>query len=257
MKDEKELLSIIIPAYMEPYLAKTVDSLHESAKGPIEVIVVLDGYWPEKIPEKCVVIHSTSDVGMRTAINKGARIAKGKYLMKCDAHCLFKPGFDLQLKNDCQENWMMVPVLYQMDMDKWRRQGTRREFQYFDKTDMKGHDWPEFAERCEGQQLCDLLTSQGSCWFTPLEWFKKIGMEDDVNYGKMGREAQEMCLKTWTNGGRYVLNRNVWYAHWRKSHAAKRSSNRSKSMKYAVKHWQEEEDISWLIKKFAPVPSWD
>jgi glycosyltransferase involved in cell wall biosynthesis len=255
-----DLVSIVIPAYNEPFLHETIISLHEAAKGPIEIIAVLDGYWPgQPLEGNCVVIHSASDLGMRTAINAGARIARGKYLMKCDAHCVFKPGFDTILKNDCQDNWMLVPVLYGMDMDNWRRKGRRREFQYIRKSDMKGQDWPDFAKRCEGQKLCDLLTSQGSCWFTTLDWFKKIGMEDDVNYGKGGREAQEISLKTWTQGGRYVLDRNVWYAHWRKprAYATKRRSNRKKSAEYAVKHWQGEIDISWLIQKFAPVPTWE
>jgi glycosyltransferase involved in cell wall biosynthesis len=254
-----DLLSIVIPTYNEPFLQKTINSLYEMASEDIEIIAVLDNYWPEEPITNCVVVHASRDIGMRTAINWGAKIARGKYLMKCDAHCLFKKGFDVILKNDCEENWMLVPILYQLDIDNWRRKGTRREFQFIRKSDMKGQDWPEFAERVEGQQLCDLMTSQGSCWFCHLDWFKHIGMEDDVNYGMGGREAQEICLKTWTNGGRYTLDRNCWYAHWRKprEYATKKRANRRKSALYALKHWQEEVDIGWLIKKFSPVPSWE
>jgi glycosyltransferase involved in cell wall biosynthesis len=253
-------VSVIIPAYREPFLAKTIESLHESARGSIEVIVVLDGYWPEEpLGGNCVVVHPSHDIGMRTAINMGARVARGDYIMKCDAHCLFKPGFDLILKNDCEPNWVLVPVLYALDVDNWRRQGRRREFQFIRKSDMKGQDWPEFAERVDGQKLCDLMTSQGSCWFMRRDWFFKIGGEDDINYGGGGREAQEICLKTWTNGGRYTLDRNLWYAHWRKprAYATKKRANRQKSEDYAIRHWQKEKDISWLLEKFAPIPSWE
>lgn len=258
-KKKAQLISVIIPAYKEPFLQQTIDSLYRSAQESIEVIVVLDSYWPDDPITNAIVVHSTQDIGMRTAINLGVSQARGKYIMKCDGHCLFPKGFDLILKRDAQPKWTLVPILYGLDIQNWRRTGRRREFQFVRKTDMKGQDWPEFAERVKGQQLCDLFTSQGSCWFMEKAWFEFIGGEDDINYGGGGREAQEISLKTWTKGGRYVLDRNLWYAHWRKprAYATKKRSNRDKSRRYALKHWQQEEDISWLIKKFAPVPSWD
>ena len=42
MKD----VSIIIPARNEVFLQKTVSDLLTKAEGDIEVIVILDGYWP-------------------------------------------------------------------------------------------------------------------------------------------------------------------------------------------------------------------
>jgi len=39
-------LSIIIPSRDDRYLQKTIDDLIEKAVGEIEIIVVLDGYWP-------------------------------------------------------------------------------------------------------------------------------------------------------------------------------------------------------------------
>ena len=44
---KKGLLSIVIPSYKDPLLHKTVDSLLENAVGDIEIIVTLDGYWPD------------------------------------------------------------------------------------------------------------------------------------------------------------------------------------------------------------------
>ena len=41
-----EKLSVIIPARNEPFLNKTVDGLFENAEEEIEIIVMLDGYWP-------------------------------------------------------------------------------------------------------------------------------------------------------------------------------------------------------------------
>ena len=40
------LVSIIIPSRNEPFLQHTIDDILAKAAGEIEVIVVLDGYWP-------------------------------------------------------------------------------------------------------------------------------------------------------------------------------------------------------------------
>jgi len=68
-------VSIIIPARNEPHLQKTIDSLLDSAQGEIEIIGVLDGYWPESIirdDPKVILIHNSESKGMRSGINAGA-----------------------------------------------------------------------------------------------------------------------------------------------------------------------------------------
>jgi glycosyltransferase involved in cell wall biosynthesis len=251
-------LSVIIPAHKEPYLQQTIESLHKSAREPIEVIVALDDYWPDEPLQNCITIHAPYEVGMRTAINMAVSQSRSQYIMKCDGHCLFPKGFDVIFKRDHQPGWVIVPPLYGLKVDQWRRWGCRREFFYIRKKDFRGADWEEFGERVDGQTLCDLMTFQGSCWFMERDWFYSIGGEDDVNYGHGGREAQEISIKTWLAGGRCVLDRNLWYAHWRKGRdqtATLRRANREKSKKYVMERYKDE--IQWLIKKFAPVPSWE
>lgn len=250
------MLSIIIPSYKEQHLQRTVDSVHASATEPVEVIAVLDDYWPDEPLRDCIVVHAAHEIGMRTAINMGVSQASGKYIMKCDGHCCFKKGFDVILKRDCETDWVLVPVLYQMDINKWQRIGRRREFFYIRKKDFRGKDWPEYADRVKGQVLCDLMTMQGSCWFMEKAWFESIGGEDDVNYNGSGREAQEISIKTWLAGGKCVLDRNVWYGHWRKpaGNSTVRRANRGKSKKYIMERYK---DLQWLVEKFAPVPSWE
>lgn len=101
-------VSVIIPARNEPYLQQTIDDLFSKAKGEIEIIVVLDGWWPFqplKDRPNLILIHRGSPQGMRPAINSAARISKGEYLLKCDAHCMFDEGFDEKLKKDCEIDW--------------------------------------------------------------------------------------------------------------------------------------------------------
>lgn len=260
------MVSVVIPARNEPYLQNTIDSLLTASEDEIEVIAVLDGYWPDPpIQDSPHVkqIHFSESKGMRTAINAGARVAQGKYLMKCDGHCLFDKGFDEKLKADCKPDWTVIPRRYGLDANTWTKTDKLSEFQYIRQADLKGKDWPDYADRVKGQQIVDLMTSQGSCWFMYRNHFWDLGGLDDINYGSMGKEAQEICLKTWLSDGRYVLNRNTWYAHWSKDTGLYKDvkQEKRKSAEFALRFWIDghgyKYPLLWLINKFAPVPTWD
>ena len=261
-------VSIIIPARNELYLQNTIDSLLISAGSKIEIIVVLDGYWPEppiKGNKKVIIIHNSASKGMRSSINAAARIAKGKYLMKCDAHCCFDESFDVKLARDCKYDWTIIPRRYGLDVNKWTRTDKVYDFEYIQKDTLKGKRWPEYSGRVKGRRITDLMTSQGSCWFMHRQRFFDLGCLDEINYGGMGREAQEVCLKTWLSGGRYLLNRKTWYAHWSKpkEHVIRiDKSEKRKSVEFATDLWINNKwplakhDLQWLVDKFAPVPGW-
>lgn len=269
------MISVIIPSRNEQYLQRTIDDLLEKAEGEIEVIAILDGYWPDppiKEDSRVKLIHRSESLGMRNAINSGAAIANGEYIMKCDAHCCFDKGFDTKLTADCEPNWVVVPRRYSMNKKKWDRNKDKVfDFQYIShpkdsKYPFKGCDWPEYGTRCKGKKIVDLMTTQGSCWFMHKSWFEYIEGEDEENYGTMGAEAQEICLKTWLGGGRFVLNRKTWYAHAKKRNDTygykKPSEEWAKSRAYAIKCWtnnkwhKQKRKLNWLIKKFKPIPGW-
>ena len=98
------MLSIVIPSYKDPLLHKTIDSLLENAEGEIEIIPVLDGYWPArpiKNDERVRVLHLGKNRGMRGAINAGIAISRGEHLMRTDEHCAFGKGYDRILTETC------------------------------------------------------------------------------------------------------------------------------------------------------------
>jgi len=197
--------------------------------------------------------------GMRSSINTGAGLATGKYLMKIDAHCCFDYGFDVKLSEDCRPGWTLVPRRYVLDVEAWDRTEKYYEFEYIEKGTLKGRKWPTFADRVWGDSLCDLMTMQGSCWFMHREQFFKFGGLDEKNFGGMGREAQEICLKTWlSDGGRCVLDRNTWYAHWNKpkGHVLKSREEKKKSEEAILKMFTEEQ-VRQVVKRFEPVPTWN
>jgi len=90
-------LSIVIPARNEQFLTPTIKDLLRNARGEVEVIVVLEAYWPDETVDDPRVhyVHSGTPRGMRGAINAGMAVAKGEYVMKCDAHCAFSEGYDV------------------------------------------------------------------------------------------------------------------------------------------------------------------
>ena len=278
---ENSMVSIIIPSRSEEYLNNTVNDLLKRAEGEIEIIVTLDGPPVEEPPvdPRVRYLRNEAPLGMRHAINQAAKEATGKYLMKCDAHCAFDQGFDVKLKADCEPDWTVVPRRYAIDKNNWGKHPNPdyyNDFQYIGHPKLesgyrfKGIEWPEYGVRVKDQEICDLMTSQGSCWFMFRERFWELEGLDEVNYGSMGAEAQEICLKSWLSGGRYVLNRKTWYAH-KKKRVGKHKNDRGyskpndewkKSRSFAIKCWTHNEwpeqtrKLEWLVEKFKPVPGW-
>ena len=93
-------LSILIPARNEMFLARTIQDILENSEADTEVIALLDEKWADPpIPqhERVNVIYVPEAVGQRAGTNIAAKLAKGKYLMKVDAHCSFDKGFDRKM----------------------------------------------------------------------------------------------------------------------------------------------------------------
>ena len=256
-------VSVIIPARNEAYLAKTIDSLFDNAEGEIEVIVILDGYWPNHpIPDRpnLILVHHTESFGMRAAINEAANLARGEYLMKCDAHCLFDKGFDTKLIADCEPDWTVVPRRYSLDAYRWEKDNLKCDYQYIRREDFKGRDWTDYKS---DELIDDLMTFQGSCWFMHRQRFFDLECLDDVNYGQMGKEAQEICLKSWLSGGRVIVNKKTWYAHLDKKERGYPLSQetKDKSRLFAMDFWMNDRwpkqtrNFLWLIEKFN-APKW-
>jgi len=115
-----DLVSVIIPARNEEFLEKTIRNVLDKARGDIEVIVVLDGYKPdpriELTDDRVRFEHFEKSIGQRQAINHAARVAKGKYIMKLDAHCAVDKGFDVHLVADCEYDWTVVPRMYNLQI---------------------------------------------------------------------------------------------------------------------------------------------
>lgn len=210
-----ETVSVIIPSRKETFLNRTIRDIQEKFKGDCEIIVVLDGGFAEPI-EGVEYVYNKEAKGMRTAINQGVTVAKGKYIMKLDAHCMVDEGIDEKLKVVHQDNWVQTPRRKRFDPYKWELTDLESpDIDYMMVRNFKGHKDndknrdPELKKKL----IDDIEVFQGSCYFMTKDLFNKLGLLDDVNFGKMGSEALEIALKCRHGGGRVIVNKNTWYAH--------------------------------------------
>lgn len=144
-------LSVLIPARNEYYydidlLGETVRNVLANTSERTEIIVVLDGAWsktPLQPNPRLTVIHHSRSIGQRAATNEAARVARGEWVMKLDAHCALSPEFDTNLLKDAQPDWTIVPAQYNLLAFIWK---------------CKRCDWvrdqspkPEKCEKCGSQ----------------------------------------------------------------------------------------------------------
>lgn len=119
-------LSIIIPARNEMFLKETIEDILKNREADTEVIVTLDGKWPEKPLEQndwVSIIYVPEPIGQRAATNIAAKLSKAKYVMKLDAHCSFDKGFDrkmLEAFKKVDGFVTMVPIMRNLWAFDWK-----------------------------------------------------------------------------------------------------------------------------------------
>jgi len=268
----KGMLSIVIPDRNgQPYLQLTIDDILKKAEGEIEIIVVCDGTWPVPFlkddPHVKIIHHGTvhNNLGMREGINRGIAISSGEYIMKTDEHTMFDQGFDRKLKEDCEDNWVVIPRRYRLMADEtpWRLEEyliqedgsiipdpavsrVRPPVDYmfisypyerpYDKT--CGLHGAEDRQRHYDRKdilIDETMTMQGSCYFMKRSYWDFLFSDglDSENYGTFTQEAQEISNAAWLSGGQVMVNKKTWYAHM---HKGKRGKGYGFSNEQYAKH---------------------
>jgi len=255
-----KLVSILIPARNEEWLARTVEDVVTKMKGDSEVIVVLDGAWAEPPLDKndrVTVIKLPHSIGQRAATNMAARVAQGKYVMKLDAHCQVGEGFDKILAEHGDAlgpNVCQIPAQYNLHAFNWVCTGGHKVYQgptpvngctwkpknakvedpicglpatreivwkrrtsrlttswRFDKS-LHFQYWGQHQEIHKKEQIHDVMSCLGACWFVNRGHFLLLGGLDEA-HGSWGQMGTELACKFWLSGGRMVVNKHTWFAH--------------------------------------------
>ena len=243
-------LSILIPARNEEFLARTVEDILANIRANTEIIVVLDGEWadpPIKQHDRLTVIHYPESIGQRAATNQAARLARGKYVMKVDAHCAFDEGFDVKMIEKMQDDYTMVAVMRNLHVFDWvcpdghRRyqspsgvcqecgKPTEKDIVWIAKTNPQSTSYcfdntlhfqyfgeykkrDNYVQQLEQEGLTETMSLQGSCFMMTRDKYWELDICDE-SHGSWGQQGVEVACKTWLSGGRVVVNHNTWYAH--------------------------------------------
>jgi glycosyltransferase involved in cell wall biosynthesis len=278
------MVSIVLPSRNEMFLNRTIDEIYDKASGEIQVIPVMDGEWADPMPEdrkSMVVVKLGKSQGMRRAINVGVSVAKGKYIMKLDAHCALDEGFDEKLKEKHEPDWVSIPRRYSLDPDEWTPRRRAIDYCYLSFPDNPG-DWggPGYHGRVWGDRnknkelrnipIDDQMSFQGSCWFMEKEYFRFLKLLDVPHYGPFWQEAQEIGPKCFYSGGRLVRNKTTWYAHLHKGKRFGRGYFLSSKSIDNCTEWTSQfiegavdlgdrfkkRNLKDWVEKFWPIPGW-
>lgn len=128
-------LTVMIPARNEEFLGRTVQDVLEHIKANTEIIVILDGYLPDvplRSDPRITVIYNPVAVGQRAATNQAVKIAKGKYVMKIDAHVALDDGFDVKMLEafkKLDDNVTMIPGMRNLHCFDWVCPDGHRRYQ--------------------------------------------------------------------------------------------------------------------------------
>jgi glycosyltransferase involved in cell wall biosynthesis len=240
-------LSVIIPSWKDPLLKKTIESLLTTSElgDQLEVIAVLDGYWisgGDIVDDPRVrYVHVGKNRGMRDAINAGVSIARGEFIMRSDEHCMFAPGFDLDMINVCKSNWIMTARRFFLDPVKWKVMDEPyvdyEKLVIQENKKFAGQRWRSRDKNRRDIQIDETMAMQGSCWLMPRQWWLDvIGELQTEGYGPLYQDSHEMVFKTWQAGGHLMLNKNTWFAHKHRSFA-RTHNNGTKENKHTEANW--------------------
>lgn len=242
------MLSILIPARNEMFLARTVQDLLQNIRGETEIIVVLDGQWADpglQQDPRLTVVYLPESIGQRAATNLAAKLSRAKYVMKIDAHCSVDEGFDQKMIDAMEElgdNVTLIPRMYNLHAFDWicpdghRRyqspsgpcdecgKDTTREiiwqakkspetdFMRFD-SDLRFQYWSgRKKDPAAAGDLAETMSLLGACFMLSRESYWKLDI-CDVAHGSWGQQGTEVACKTWLSGGRLMVNKRTWFAH--------------------------------------------
>jgi glycosyltransferase involved in cell wall biosynthesis len=274
------MISVVIPSRGERFMPHTIDDILKKATTDIEIIAVLDGYWPERYNDdpRVTYIHHGESRGMRACLNHAVSISKGEWIMKTDAHCMFADGFDEVLLRDIEENWVVIPRRLRLDAENWCLIEVDRmpidyhwvtcPFNYDQGFHLEGKIWPKRSGERRDILIDDTPIYQGSFWMTSRKQWDFLGGMPELGYGRFTQEPIQIGLATWLSGGRVVTNKNTWYAHLHKGVQYGRGYpyERPKILlgqEWSARYWmnnhgpKQTRPIEWWIEKFLPMPGWE
>jgi glycosyltransferase involved in cell wall biosynthesis len=232
------------------FVSRTIQDILDHSEADIEIIATLDGKWADpEIPQndRVNIIYVPESIGQRSATNLACKLAKGKYVMKVDAHCGFDQGFDrkmLEAFKETGDNVVMAPLMRNLWAFDWKcMKCGKKTYQGITPTKCENCDnttnfkrkmmWvskkrPESTAYCfdpephfqyHGDQrrkqtgdIVETMSLQGSAWMMTREKYWDLNVCDEA-FGSWGSQGIEISCKFWLSGGRVLVNKKTFYSH--------------------------------------------
>lgn len=134
-------------------------------------------------------------------------------------------------------------------------------------SDLKFQYWGKYKAQQYGD-LVETMSILGACFMMARERYLELQLCDE-GHGSWGQMGTEIACATWLSGGKLICNRRTWFAHMFRTQGGDfgfpyplKSSETSHARRYSQdlwfnnKHPKQVHSLSWLIKKFWPVPDW-
>ena len=138
------------------------------------------------------------------------------------------------------------------------------KFRYFE-------DWkhrPQYIKNKKEKGLTETMSLQGSFVMCTREKYWELNLCDE-KLGSWGNQGVEVAGKVWLSGGCVLVNHKTWYAHlfrtkagvfgfpWPVSGRAQQKTKKNvRDFLWSGKWKKQIHPVSWLVKRFAPVPGW-
>jgi glycosyltransferase involved in cell wall biosynthesis len=253
-------------------------------------------------------LYFEESIGQRAATNRAAEYSEAKYVMKLDAHSAVDQGFDRKLIEPYESGEIgmdvtTIPGMYYLHVFDWvcdkcaaryyqadpvetcvcgnatfheemvwkpRLEKGLVCFGRFDST-LHWQYWPRYTRRrpeAEKAEIADTMSAVGACFFMPRQRFFDIDGLDE-KHGSWGQYGAEVSCKSWLSGGRQVVNKRTWYAHYFRvgktggfpypisGDAQERAKVYSRDLWINNKWAKQTRPLSWLVDHFWPVRGWD
>lgn len=193
---DKDLVSVIIPVCEadEKQILKTVQSIRDSAVGPIEILDDRD----------------LNQEGHRVLMNRMAKRAKGKYLLRIDAHCSMSPGWDARMKSSCGYKTIVKPMLDALEAGTW--QGGDKDIGFIGLDREFNNVYPKWKGIHQRQIEEPSMSLGGCCWMIQKDhyWYHE-GCDEELGIREGG--GLEWALKAWLTGGEVLIRTDVVCCH--------------------------------------------
>jgi hypothetical protein len=294
------------------WLARTVQDILEHKSPETEIIIGMDELWanpPIEDHPDITIIHTSKSLGQRGMTKQCAKLAKGKYLMKCDAHCSFDEGFDVKMIEGFKktgDNVVMVMTMRNLHVFNWlckkclneTYQGPtptkcekcdnttdfERKIYWIAKSNPQSNSYtfdntfhfqywkdytkrPEYKEALEKDGITESLSLQGSCFMMTKDKYFELDI-DSYSYGSWGNQGSQIACSFWLSGGRVLINHNTYYGHLFRTQQdfgfpyknpgseVQKNKKYIKDLFFENKFEKQIYPLSWLLEKFAPIPTW-